>query len=59
MLNWILQMLPFALLMVFWFYMMRRGNLIKLPQKQVELLEMQVEVLRETNELLKKLSAAR
>ena len=60
--DWIMNGLPMVLLLGLWFFFMfqmKRGNKpwLRVYEKQAELLEQQIQVLRETNELLKKLEA--
>ncbi len=63
--DFVLNALPFFLLVVFWFFMMRqmKGGKLNTWQKnadrQTELMELQIQTLKETNELLKKLIANR
>ncbi|HEV8383417.1 MAG TPA: hypothetical protein VGQ11_01000 [Candidatus Acidoferrales bacterium] len=66
--SWIdllLNGLPFFLLVVFWFFMMRQmkggkwNTWQKNADRQTELMELQIQTLKETNELLRKLIANR
>lgn len=60
--SWIANGIPMILLLGLWVFFMRRmqrGTWGKVYEKQLELLEQQISVLRQTNELLKKLVEAR
>jgi len=60
--DWIMNGLPMVLLLGLWLFFMRKMRRGMDPwqkayEKQTEVLEQQIQVLRETNELLKKLEA--
>ena len=63
--NWVGSGLPILVLLAFWVvFMMQmrgkgKGGWFSAYRRQNELLEQQIEVLRQTNELLKKLVATR
>ena len=62
--TWVGQGLPMLILLGFWVYFMWRmkktsGGWWGVQRRQNELIEQQIEVLRQTNELLKKLVASR
>ena len=63
--TWIANALPLVLILGLWFVIMRKlkgsgtKDCVDLMRKQNEMLEQQLAVLRETNELLKKLSEPR
>ena len=62
--TWVGQGLPMLILLGFWVYFMWRmkkagGGWWGFQRRQNELLEQQIELLRQTNELLKKLVASR
>jgi ATP-dependent Zn protease len=61
--DWIMNGMPLLLLLGLWLffmYKMRRGKTpwLRVYQKQAELLEEQTKVLRETNELLKRIAGS-
>ncbi len=61
--NWIANGLPLLLIVILFVYFTRskkwRSPLNTLVEKQTEVLEQQLTVLRETNDLLKRLSQSR
>jgi len=63
--DFILNILPFLVLVFFWIFMMRNtkwgsfGKWHKIAERQLELHEMHIQTLKETNELLKRLLASR
>jgi hypothetical protein len=67
--NWLGNTLPILILLAFWIFFvwgMKKpggswgwGGWVKVHQRQNELLEQEIELLRQTNELLKKLVASR
>jgi len=60
--SWIANLVPMAILVAIWAFFMSgkgSGSMMKRFDKQVELLEQQIVVLRQANELLKKLVEAK